>query len=402
MHNRDKIKNALDVKAPYGKDINLSEYEEGPDRSEKIEDLSKTSDSMKERMANVGILPDGVGRSGSIVFIDNAESHMSSKTKDVEILSTRDALKKYDGLPDYFWKAVSPEKDKYTAKSYLDNADGYFIRAKKGTRVTAPVQSCMLIDKNHAVQNIHNIVIVEEGATLEMITGCTSNAHAEESLHIGVTEIFIKEGGTLTYSMIHNWGEKTSVRPRTVAIIEKNGKFVNNYAILEPVGTMQSYPVAYLNGEGASVLFNSICLSHPGSEIDTGGEAVLNAPNTGAEIISRSITLGGSMITRGRLIGNSKGAKAHLECRSLVLNDEGSTIAIPELEANRADVEMTHEAAVGKIARDQVEYLMIRGLTEDEAVGMIIRGFLGGGISGLPDALKKDIDDAVEKSNFGS
>lgn len=108
------------------------------------------------------------------------------------------------------------------------------------------------------------------------------------------------------------------------------------------------------------------------------------------------------MMTRGRLIGNAKGAKAHLECMSLVLNDEGSTIAIPELEANLADVEMTHEAAVGKIARDQVQYLMIRGLTEDEAIGMIVRGFLGGGIKGLPEDLKRDIDDAVEKANLGS
>jgi Fe-S cluster assembly scaffold protein SufB len=108
------------------------------------------------------------------------------------------------------------------------------------------------------------------------------------------------------------------------------------------------------------------------------------------------------MMARGRLIGNAAGAKAHLECRSLVLTDKGSTLAVPELEANVADVEMTHEAAVGKIARDQVEYLMARGLSEDEAVGMIVRGFLEGGITGLPADLKKDIDDAIEKANLGS
>lgn len=396
------VNESLKKKAPYGKDIDLSAFEEGTHEPEKIADLNKMSDELKEHVVNVGMIPDGAGRSGSIIFIDNGESHISNDTKGAEIMSTQEALKKYNGLPDYFWKAVDPNKDKYTAKSYIDNADGYFIRVRKGESVTAPIQSCMMINKNKTIQNVHNIVIVEEGATLEMITGCTTNKHAGESLHIGVTEIFIEEGGSLTYSMIHNWGEMTSVRPRTVAIVGKNGRFVNNYVILNPVGTMQSYPVAYLNGEGASVLFNSICLSHPGSEIDTGGEAVLNAPGTGAEIISRSITLGGTMMTRGRLIGNAKGAKAHLECMSLVLNDEGSTIAIPELEANLADVEMTHEAAVGKIARDQVQYLMIRGLTEDEAIGMIVRGFLGGGIKGLPEDLKRDIDDAVEKANLGS
>ncbi len=402
MQDREKVKDSLGKKATYGRDIDLSNFHEGTYEPERIDDLTAASDDMKKDMEDVGIIPSGEGRSGSIIFIDNGESHISNSTQDAEMMSTRDALKKYNGLPEYFWKAVDPAKDKYTAKSYLEDADGYFIRVKKGKTVTTPIQSCMMINRDRTIQNVHNIVIIEEGASLEMITGCTTNKHATESLHIGVTEIFIEDGGSLTYSMIHNWGEKTAVRPRTVAVMGKNSRFVNNYVILNPVGTMQSYPVAYLNGEGASVLFNSICLSHPGSEIDTGGEAVLNAPGTGAEIISRSITLGGTMMTRGRLVGNSKGAKAHLECRSLVLNDEGSTIAIPELEANVADVEMTHEAAVGKIARDQVQYLMIRGLSEDEAVGMIVRGFLGGGIKGLPDNLKQDIDDAIEKSNLGT
>ena len=108
------------------------------------------------------------------------------------------------------------------------------------------------------------------------------------------------------------------------------------------------------------------------------------------------------MIARGRLVGNANGAKAHLECRSIILDDGGVTLAIPELESSVADVEMTHEAAVGKIARDQIEYLMSRGLTEDDAVSMIVRGFLVGGIKGLPDNLKKEIDEAVAKANLGS
>lgn len=401
MQKGKDVKNALSKKALYGEDIDLNAYEDGTYTPDKVEDLNNVDGEMKERLVNVGVLPDGKDRSGTILFIDNGESHISTNTPDVEMMSTRAAVKKY-GLEEYNWKAVDPEKDKYTAKSFLDDSDGYFVRVKKGKKVTTPVQSCMLINKNKAIQNVHNIVIVEEGASLEMITGCTTGKHAGDSLHVGVSEIYVKDGGSLTFSMIHNWGEKTNVRPRTVAILGKDSKFVNNYVILNPVGSMQSYPVAYLNGEGASVMFNTICLSHPGSEIDSGGEVVLNAPNTSAEIISRSITVGGKMMARGKLVGNAAGAKAHLECRSLVLSDNGSTLAVPELEAHVADVEMTHEAAVGKIAQDQVEYLMLRGLSEDEAVGMIVRGFLEGGIRGLPDDLKKDIDDAIEKSNLGS
>ena len=397
------VTKALDKKGKYGRDFDLDKYAStSSNDSKEIKDLTKTSADMKSQLVNVGVVPDEKERSGTILFIDNAQSHCSTKTKDAEVMSTKDALKKYNGLKEYFWKAVDPTKDKYTAKTYLEESDGYFIRVKEGKKVTEPLQTCMMIDRDKSIQNVHNIIIVEKNAHLEIITGCTSHKHASDSLHIGVSEIFIEDGGSLIFSMVHNWGDKTGVRPRTVTIMGKDTTFVNNYVILNPVGSMQSYPVAYLNGEGASVKFNSICLSHPGTEIDTGGEVVLNAPNTHAEIISRSITIGGTMMARGKLVGNAKGAKAHLECRSLVLTDNGSTLAVPELEANVADVEMTHEAAVGKIARDQVEYLMTRGLTEDEAVGMIVRGFLEGGIKGLPDELKKEIDDAIEKSNLGS
>ena len=118
--------------------------------------------------------------------------------------------------------------------------------------------------------------------------------------------------------------------------------------------------------------------------------------------MSRSISMGGKMCARGKMVGNAPGAKGHLECRSIILKDGGTTLAIPELEAHIADVEMTHEAAVGKVARDQIEYLMSRGLTEDQAVSMIVKGFLSSGsINGLPPALQKELDEAIAKANLG-
>jgi len=401
MQDGKDVNDALKKKAAYGPDVEIDDFKVGTYTPEKINGLSDASDDMKERMVNVGVAPSEKERSGSLLFIDNGPSHISATAKGLELMSIRDAAEKYD-LSEYLWKAVPADKDKYTAKSYLENSDGYFIRVKAGVHIKDPVQTCMLINKNKQMQNVHNIVIVEENASLNIITGCTTGKHAGESLHVGVSETFIKDGGSLSFTMIHNWSDKTHVRPRSAAVMGKNSKFVNNYVLLKPVASMQSYPIAYLNGEGASVKFNSICISHDGSDIDSGSMVVLNAPKTSAEIISRSITLGGRMMARGRLVGNAAGAKAHLECRSLVLTDKGVTLAVPELESSVADVEMTHEAAVGKIARDQVEYLMMRGLTEDEAVSMIVKGFLEGGIKGLPDNLKREIDEAVEKANLGS
>jgi len=398
----EAVKKALGKAGAYGEDIDIDRFEAGTRNPEAIDDIADADSSLRETMSHVGVTSEEE-RSGTIVFIDNGMSHCSNREQEgVEILSTRQAFEKYDWVKDYMWNAMSPEKDKYTAKTYLEESDGYFIRVKKGYKARHPVQTCMLIKRNKTLQNLHNIIIMEEGSSLEIITGCSTTHSSGDSLHVGVSEIYLQDDSNLQFSMIHSWGKETSVRPRTAATIGKGASYTNNYILLNPVGSLQSYPVSSLNGEGASCTFNTMCLAEKGSNVDTGGIAVLNASGTNAQIMSRSITKGGRMIARGRLVGNAPGAKAHLECRSLVLEDGGMTLAIPELETSVADVEMTHEAAVGKIARDQIEYLMSRGLTEDEAIGMIVRGFLAGSIEGLPQSLRKEIDEAIEKANLGS
>ena len=396
------VKEALEKKAAYGRDIDLNQYVDDNSQT-KIDDLTRMDKDVKEIMENVGVIADEAGRAGTIMFINNKVSHCSVKEQEgLEMIPLSEALKKYDWVKDYYWKSMDPTKDKYTAKAYLDNADGYFIHVKKGYKIKEPIQSCMMIGTKKGAQTLHNIIIVEEGASVELITGCATGSHINEGLHVGVSEIYVKDDASISFSMIHNWGTKTMVRPRTNCILGKNARYVNNYVLLEPVGSLQSYPTCFLNGEGASCKFNTVCLAQPESDIDTGGAAVLNAPGTSAEIMSRSVCNGGKIVARGRLIGNCNGAKAHLECRSIMLKDGGSTVAIPELEASVADVEMTHEAAVGKIARDQIEYLMSRGLSEDDAVSMIIRGFLVGSINGLPENLQREIDSAITKANLGN
>lgn len=399
MPDNQSVKEALNKKGAFGADIDLERYEEGTYEPEQIDDLQ--SSDYKKYMENVGVVADEMNRAGTLMFIDNGMSHCSAKPQEgLEMLTTREALKKYDGLKDYYWKAMDPTKDKYTAKSYLEEADGYFIRVKSGYHIKNPVQTCMLMSKDKSIQNLHNIVIVEDGASLEMITGCSTAHHANDSLHVGVSEIFVGDNANLTFSMIHSWGKQTGVRPRTNCIIGKNSNYTNNYVILNPVGSLQSFPVATL-GENSSATYNTMCIAHEGSDIDTGGMVNLNGRKSRAEIMSRSISMGGKMCARGRLVGNAPEVKAHLECRSIILKDGGSTLAVPELEAHVADVEMTHEAAVGKIARDQIEYLMSRGLDEDQAVSMIVRGFLSGSINGLPEALQNELDAAIEKANLG-
>ena len=393
------VKEALGKKGAYGADLDLDRYDEGTKAPEQIDDLQ--SSGYKDYLEKVGVVADEMNRSGTLMFIDNGMSHChASQQEGLEMMSTQEALRKYDWVKDYMWKAMDPAKDKYTAKSYLEDADGYFIRVKSGYHVKDPVQTCMMIKTDKTIQNVHNIVIVEDNASLEMITGCSTSHHANDALHIGVSEIYVGDNSNLSFSMIHSWGKQTGVRPRTATVVGKNSNYTNNYVILNPVGSLQSFPSATL-AEGATAMYNTMCIAHEGSDIDTGGLVYLNGVGSSAQILSRSISMGGHMCARGRLVGNAPGAKAHLECRSIIMKDGGSTNAVPELEAHVADVEMTHEAAVGKIAQDQIEYLMSRGLTEDEAVSKIVRGFLSGSITGLPPELQAELDAAIEAANLG-
>ncbi|WP_440956933.1 SufB/SufD family protein [Methanosarcina sp. Mfa9] len=398
---KKKAESAIGKKAAFGEDFELEKFEEASKISKPIENMKELDEESQRTLLQVGVLPSEEGRAGTLLMKDNAISHTSLKDKNIELMSTQTALQKHEWLKDYAWNLVAVDADKYTAKSYLEDADGYFIRAPAGKKTVFPIQTCLLLGSKKVSQTVHNIVVVEEEAQLDIITGCTTQKGVEEGLHLGISEMYVKKGATLNFTMIHNWAENIGVRPRTVVHVEEGGTFVSNYICLKPVRSIQSFPTVRLEGKGAVTRLNTIAIAHPGSELDLGSRAVFNAPGTRAELISRTITTGGKVIARGEMIGNAVGAKGHLECRGLVLSNKGSQRAIPILEANVDDIELTHEAAVGKIAQDQVEYLMSRGLTEDEAVGMIVRGFLDVGIKGIPEELRGEIEDTITQTALG-
>jgi Fe-S cluster assembly scaffold protein SufB len=308
------------------------------------------------------------------------------------------AREKYDWLHDYWWKAVAVNMDKYTARAELHQEHGYFIRSLPGAKSIYPLQACLYLEEDNLAQDVHNVIIAEEGSELHIITGCATAPHVKSGLHLGVSEFYIKKGAKITFTMIHNWAEGVAVRPRSATIVEEGGLFISNYVCMQPVGTLQTYPVAYLVGEGATARFNSILVATSGSVMDVGARVYLKSKGTRSEIISRAITTGGKIIARGHIIGEVPGIKAHLECKGLILSDDGVIHAIPELEGHRKDVDLSHEAAVGKIAQEEIEYLMARGLSQEEATATIVRGFLNVDIEGLPPELKAEMDRAVEIS----
>jgi len=396
---RDKAKAASAKPAALGDDIDLSTYVSSAEEQPYQADPSKLPAKAKEQMLRAGVILDDVSqRSGTFVQMDNAPVHSSSRQEGIEVMPVSQALEKYDWLSDYWWQAVAVDTDKYTANIELNQSNGYFIRALPGNKTIYPVQACLYLAKAQLAQNVHNIIIAEEGSELHIIAGCTTASREEPGLHLGVSEFYIKRGAKVTFTMIHNWNPEIAVRPRTAAIIEEDGLFLSNYVLMKPVRSLQMYPAARCVGENAVVRYNSILVAAQGSSLDVGSWVLLNAKGAKTEIISRAITTGGKIIARGYIEGNAPDVKGHLECRGLILQGEGIIHAIPELKGNLAGIDLSHEAAVGKIAEEEIEYLMARGLTRTEATATIVRGFIRVDIEGLPSLLSAELQRAIEAS----
>ena len=401
--NRELAQKAVEKKPALGEDIDLSAYSSTAEEHRYQNDPARLPSKEKDNMLKVGVsLDDRSQRAGTFVQIDRSVVHTSASQDGVEVMSVTKALETYGWLQDYWWRAVSVDTDKFTARAELDLDNGYFIRSLPGAKVVYPVQACLYIAHKNLAQKVHNIIIAEEGSELHIITGCATKPMHASGLHIGISEFYIKRGAKLTFTMIHNWAPEVAVRPRSGAIIEENGVFLSNYVSMKPVRSLQMYPVARCAGEKAIVRFNSVLVAPPGSNLDTGSRVLLDAKGARAEIVARAITTGGTITARGYIEGSAPDVKGHLECRGLMLSEKGHIHAIPEMETDFRDVDLSHEAAIGKISKDEIEYLCARGFSENEAQSIIVRGFMDVNILGLPEMLRKEISAIEEQTLKGS
>jgi Fe-S cluster assembly scaffold protein SufB len=372
----------------------------------KENELIKVPHKILEETYTAGMEADEKNRSGTFYHVDH--STIYSKVNElyqgkIELMDMKVALQKYSWLGNYMWKLVDREKDEFTRRVAEDWSGGYFMRIMPDAEVTSPLQSCLLITQKNLEQRVHNVIIAEEGSKAHIITSCVKHSSVPKASHLGVSEIYVKKGATLNFTMIHQWSENTLVRPRSAAEIGDGATFVSNYVCMHPVRDVQMYPAAFCNGADSAVSFNNILYGKTNSLLDIGSKAVLTGKGSKAEMISRAIAREGSkMIIRGLIEGDNADCRGHLECRGLLIDEEAFLQSIPELIAKKKGVEITHEAAVGKISEREITYLMTRRLSRDQAVSLIIRGFMDVSILGLPEALNAEIKRIVEASTEAS
>ena len=365
-------------------------------------DLTKVPHKILEEAEKAGLESNEQNRAGTFFHLN--QETVTAKVNELfegklELMDVKAALKKYSWLEGYMWKVVNKDKDEFTKKVAEDYSGGYFMRILPGAELTFPLQSCLMISQRNLEQRVHNIIIAEEGSKSHIITSCVQHSSVPRASHLGISEIYVKKGAMLNFTMIHQWSENTLVRPRSGAQVDDKATFISNYVCMHPVRDVQMYPVAYCTGEDSRVSFNSILYGHQNSQLDIGSKAILSGKGSKAEMISRAIAREGSkMIIRGMIEGDSSDCKGHLECRGLLMDDKSFMQSIPELIAKKKGVEITHEAAVGKVSEKEITYLMTRRLSQDQAVSLIIRGFMDVSILGLPEALNAEIKSIIDAS----
>lgn len=306
-------------------------------------------------------------------------------------------LKEYPEIvKKYFSKCITPNLHKYAALHYAVWSGGSFVYVPNGVNVDIPLQSYFRLNAPGAGQFEHTLIIIEDGAYCHFIEGCSAPKYNVINLHAGAVELFVGEGATLRYSTIENWSRNMYNLNTKRAIVEKDGKIE---WVSGSFGSKVSmlYPASILVGENASSEFTGISFAGEGQNLDTGAQVVHAAPHTTSTVNTKSISKsGGIAIYRGlvEIKENAVGAKNATSCESLMLDNKSRSDTIPTIKIENNNIDIGHEAKIGRISDSVIFYLMSRGISEQEAKEMVVRGFAE------PIAKELPMEYAVEMNNL--
>ncbi len=309
-----------------------------------------------------------------------------------------------DMVKEHFMKLVPPTDHKFAALHGAVWSGGSFVYVPKGVKVEVPLQSYFRLNAAGAGQFEHTLIIVDEGADLHFIEGCSAPKYNVANLHAGCVELYVRKGARLRYSTIENWSKNMYNLNTKRARVEEgakmewvSGSFGSHVSYL--------YPMTILNGERSSMEFTGVTFAGKGQNLDTGAKVVHNAPKTSSFINTRSISKGGGISTFRSSVVVAKDAsesKAAVSCQSLMVDNISRSDTIPAMDIRNANSDIGHEAKIGKISDDSVFYLMSRGMSEEESRAMIVSGFADNVSKELPLEYAVEMNNLIRLEMIGS
>ena len=301
-----------------------------------------------------------------------------------------------DMVKKYFMKLVTPRDHKFAALHGAVWSGGSFVYVPKGVQLSIPLQSYFRLNAKGAGQFEHTLIIVDEGASLHFIEGCSAPKYNVANLHAGCVELFVKKGAKLRYSTIENWSKNMYNLNTKRALVEEGGtiEWVSG-SFGSHVGCL--YPMSILKGDNSKMEFTGVTFAGAGQNLDTGAKVVHIGKNTSSFMNTRSISKSGGISTfRSSVVveKSAKKAKSSVSCQSLMLDSESRSDTIPAMDIRTKDAAVGHEAKIGSISGDAIFYLMSRGMTEEDARALIVSGFADNVSKELP------LEYAVEMNNL--
>jgi Fe-S cluster assembly protein SufB len=316
-----------------------------------------------------------------------------------------DGLRDHEDIVREHFGSVVPHNDNlFAAVNAAVWSGGSFVYIPRGVKLDMPLQAYFRINAEAMGQFERTMIIVEEGAQVQYIEGCTAPTYAQDSFHSGVIEIIVKDGARCRYTTIQNWSHNVY---NLVTQRARVGRDATHEWVDGNLGSKltMKYPSCYLMGEGARGEVLSIAYAGPGQHQDAGGKIIHAAPHTSSRIVSKSISKGSGRSSYRGLLRVEKGAhhvKSNVECDALLLDEEARTDTYPYIEIEDERAQIGHEATVSKIGDEQLFYLMSRGLSEDEAATMVVRGFIEPIAKELPLEYAVELNRLIELEMEGS
>ena len=323
----------------------------------------------------------------------------------VIFVSIEDGLRKHPDLfREYFGTVIPYTDNKFAALNSAVWSGGSFIYVPKGVKIDLPLQAYFRLNSANVGQYERTLIIVDEGAEIHYVEGCTAPIYTTDSFHSGVIEIVVKEGARSRYTTIQNWSNNVYNLVTQRAMVHANASHEWVDANIGSKVTMK-YPSCYLIGDGARGEILSLAFATGHQHQDTGGKVIHAAPNTTSKITSKSISkAGGRASYRGllKVHEGSTGSKSSVVCDALLLDDTSRSDTYPYIEIDEDNVTIGHEASVSKVGEEQLFYLMSRGMSEEEATSMVVSGFIEPLVRELPMEYAVEMNRLIQLQMEGS
>ena len=314
-------------------------------------------------------------------------------------------LREYEDVyKEYFGTVVPAADNKYAALNTATWSGGSFVYIPPGVKVEIPLQAYFRINAQNMGQFERTLIIADEGSQVHYVEGCTAPTYSTDSFHSGVIEIIVKKGARVRYTTIQNWSHNVYnlVTQRALAYEDATMEWVDGN--LGSKLTMK-YPAVYMMGRGARAEILSIAFANGGQHQDAGAKVIHGAPHTTSSITSKSISKGGGRAGyRGlvKVYKGAKGVKSNAVCDALILDDQSRSDTYPVMEIDEQDTSISHEATVSKVSEEQLFYLMSRGISEQQAMMMIVNGFIEPIVKELPMEYAVEMNRLIQLEMEGS